>query len=940
MTRSRLAAKTASIFAVLILPLILTATAHCAFDSYYLYGPDAVTSALGAPPLATEYSRLDYLTNPALIGRLSASRYSLAYSTYPGIKTGNDATNITLSMARRRMGLSIILDRTDFEERDMIVYTTPFSKSDKRFLGANLSAFQYSTPDLTDAFSSTGVAAEGLNSTGFAADLGYSALWKNKIKYGITIQNLISTLESDRKGNDPRLEVFELPRIINVGTTMPVRPWLDGYVGVKYISEKRPSFGSTNDLYFYLGFVYRHQKSPVTFQTSYNREGNPATGDDQFIRVGAAGTYQNYTLALNSASYHNTYNSPLSLTATYKAEAGKPWYTDPGKANNTPPVPIAQKEPEKFEAPLPAPGKENKPEPPASNTAAVDKTEPAKPTPTTASTPANNPSSSQKPASVEEPENSIKITEYSIEPTIILIPSYKNSKFNDISSHWSKPSIIALGEKGYYPDLNSDFQPNTPISREEFYRLLFIYQISGVFSKPVTVFFKTPYPVTIDATLSSPDTKPISIQKGTYEKSGAKRLIINAKTLEDNDIFPGRYKLRLSLSSKGMADRYLDNYITVLDTSINFLSLAALAPAEKNARISDMITGFREIGIDASYLEKLESDKPLTRIEALMASFKLLDRPMSQDIPEASAFKDIATLNSRELKAITLATAKLPALDNSSLMGGYSDNTFQPDRPLTNAEAAVFVDRLRKLSKKDFDITFPTAPTPTPSNLIATTADIKTPIPSQKTGLTQTPKPPAPSPAPIAKLPLPSPGTVPVNNPVAAPPTSNPEPNQKPVTPKPSIAKSPNITPSPAPPSQYVVAGSYFTRDNALKSAAELQSQGFKPILVVEKIGATDIFHIAIAAFRTRQETDYFISRTHLTGNYSLTAMSFASPASAPASGSLISDIPGDTKPTTRQGESELELTMPGTSPIPGNFRRNIDEYTTAEDADPAHIIR
>ncbi len=97
------------------------------------------------------------------------------------------------------------------------------------------------------------------------------------------------------------------------------------------------------------------------------------------------------------------------------------------------------------------------------------------------------------------------------------------------------------------------------------------------------------------------------------------------------------------------------------------------------------------IAIEEGLLEgnkKFQPNKPATRLFITNLLVQLVGNNIDDNWEDATPlFKDVDNL-SKEEKAI-LAFAAL-----TKLVSGYSDNTFQPNKPVTRAEMAVFINRL------------------------------------------------------------------------------------------------------------------------------------------------------------------------------------------------------------------------------------------------------
>ena len=96
------------------------------------------------------------------------------------------------------------------------------------------------------------------------------------------------------------------------------------------------------------------------------------------------------------------------------------------------------------------------------------------------------------------------------------------------------------------------------------------------------------------------------------------------------------------------------------------------------------------IAIEENLLDgkKFQPNKPATRLFITNLIVQLVGNNIDDNWKDATPlFKDVDNLNKEE-KAI-LAFAAL-----TKLVSGYNDNTFQPNKPVTRAEMAVFINRL------------------------------------------------------------------------------------------------------------------------------------------------------------------------------------------------------------------------------------------------------
>lgn len=103
------------------------------------------------------------------------------------------------------------------------------------------------------------------------------------------------------------------------------------------------------------------------------------------------------------------------------------------------------------------------------------------------------------------------------------------------------------------------------------------------------------------------------------------------------------------------------------------------------------------IAIEEDLLEDtkhFQPNKPATRLFITNALVKLIGANLDENWEGATAlFKDVDNLNKEEKASLAFATL-------TKLISGYSDQTFQPNKPITRAEMAVLLNRVLNVKEK------------------------------------------------------------------------------------------------------------------------------------------------------------------------------------------------------------------------------------------------
>jgi len=874
--------------------------ARADFEGQYIYGRGAVSASTGGLSIGSRNDTLDYLTNPALINFVGNRRYIFSLGSYraPEFATGTLSYYI-VSYTMPNQSYTLSSGDEQGSSRDMFTYTIG-KRTSQYMLGAAISAFRYSTPSYSDMIRTI----PSDNGSAFTLDIGAYKEFE-KVRASVSIQNLIGNISgtANQFGRKPIL-----PVIYNFGISYPAREWLDVIAGFKIIKYQTLNMEtSQSGNMMYLGAEFHTPNQKFSARAGFQSEGVLA-GDqkDRAAIVGGGVRTENYDVQLAAYNYLNSYGSPIIATLSYKPDKGawkEPFIVKevPAPATSTPQITKPQ-----FETPLPSSnandsGKKIEPKPKPAPKADVETNEP-------------------KPAA---PSKSTQIAEFRVDPKIMLIPSLPGASFSDVGSHWAGSYVESLSKEGFYPDVSRQFfQPDAKAPRMEFYRLLFLTQLNRLFSSPINIYFKTPYPVTTEAYVISPKIQqPILLQEGTYEKPGPKRLVINRSmlndalkdALKDSDTLAGPYKLRLSVSNKDLLPKTLEDYITVVDTSMNFASIESKPPEERKAQIDSLKSNLSPLGINLDYLEGLLVDAGITRIEALHNLFDSASITPPKEFDRKYFFYDVGDLPYDEQSMIFVASRGLRSLEGKPLMGGYPDLTFKPNKEMTNGETAALIDRFRSLSPADFEP--PYEPPLSPE-------------------ITQ-PKPPS---ALISKIPSNSQTTSPDGK-MIPPPIVQPDistgrktgstsaSGKKPTSLSSHIASlPPDIKQSP---SYFVISGSFLTKESALGEISRLRTLKYNPFIVAENMdGSVMMLHVAVGAYASLGQAQAAVISVNPENFQPRIIMM---PASSAPSGISNAALPSAMKQKQDASQApkhaEGELMLKGESFIPWNLIQNINEY-------------
>ncbi len=852
--------------------------AFASFEGQYVYGLGAANASTASFAAGSRYNVLEYFANPALINLVSNKRYVFSIGDYKPPEWAEKGLKYYLiSQSERGKAYSFVSGDELGYKRDMVTYTVG-KRSKKYIAGVNISAFRYSTPPFEFEDESR-VPIPSDDGSGFTVDLGAYTEYSNKLKVGASLQNFITNIS---KTNDPYNRSVTLPSILSIGASYPLRDWLDVMVGIKSINAQSPDdLNSHREQMIYLGAEYHSRDKKISARAGFQSESTfTYPNSDRATNIGMGYRTDRYDLSFATYNLLTSFDSPSVITVGYQPASGK-WreeYTEQEK-----PKPAAATEPATPKGPVfeqPLPTTQSEPKENEKNDRPEKQTSPTE-------------------SSAAAPAKSTLIADFRIDPKIILLPIRNGAQFTDIDKHWANTYVAALSKEGYFPKSGKHaFQPNGIAERAEFYRLVFLTQLTRLFSSPITMYFKTPYGVSARAELSSPKLEqPVTIIEGTYEKTGLKRLVINAKMLEEalqnslgeDEIFAGKYKLRMSVVHQDMLPKTLEDYITILDTSMDFSAVSNSRPEEKKKQIDTIKNNLNAIGIDLDYLDGLLKESGLSRLEALRDLFRIAKVKTPKDFDRTNLFTDVRTLPDDDQATIFVASRGMASLNGKPLMAGYPDRTFKPSKEMTYAETAALIDRFRMLAPSDFEPPYNAPVIPEPL------APVAKPQQLQPSSL-------------ISNLPAP----------------------QRPIPPQGLISHVSKLpSSSKTGPSYFLVSGSFLDKLNALKEISRLRELKFNPFIVIENMDGMNLFHTAVSAHSSREQArlaelninpDYFQPRI-ITMN---TGGAFSTPTTSPVP--LPKSSRKDTQGPSRS-HAEIEMKLKGESFLPWNLIQDINTY-------------
>ncbi len=815
--------------------VLVSRPSHALFETQYVYGIGPHSTSNSALPALTFYSPFAYLSNPALIAFSEGTQYSIAFGKYKAVSDdGPELKHTLLSLIRENKAYTVYSYDEDGFNRESFAFTMS-RKYNSYIVGATMNVLRYSSPP----FPSPAPGADPVNDiipsddgSGFSIELGAYKEF-DKIRAGVSIQNAISYVSNYSFMNKYHSGTeTKLPIVFNIGASYPIRDWADFYLGFKHISYQRIRqphiIDDNNDTMIYAGLQYNMSGGSGAARSGYQNSSVIAGAyDDQALTFGADYVSGNYSASLATFNYLDAYNSPIVLGLSYKP-GDKPWQkSEKGKTGEEIPsetqVPAQPPKP-KYEPPLPAAESVSEPEPSYPKPIVKQVAEPV----------------------IPDDLNIKKLTvaaDFTVDPKIILLPSQSSSKFTDIDNHWSFSFVNSISSLGFYPEPSTKpFNPTADADRSEFYRLLFLTQISRKYKNPISIQFKTPYAVSAGSLLISPAlAQSVKLVEGTYERSGTKRLIVTRDILKKAAVPPGRYKLRLTIAHQDLAPNILEDYITILDTSIDFSQFAGLEESELRSRVQSLKNSLISLGFAVDYLDGLQKKSGLTRVEALREVFYAAGITPPVNFDKTGLFTDIWHLSQPDQSMIFLASRGMRSMENRPLMGGYPDNTFKPDRIISNAETAALIERYTRLQESDFDPPYlPPDTDPVPTSFRPAIVSDKVAIPSSRAQTN-------------------------ISIPVSSPS-------------KTTGAQS-------APQRFFVVSGSFLTQTAADAEMARLRELKYNPAVVIEKTDVLEIRHTAISSHNTREAAEKAASSVdtnHYTPN--IIALASSTPSTIPSS--------------------------------------------------------
>ena len=870
------------LFAALL--IFTSSPALSEFEAYNLFGAGAVSASMGGASVGSDRDTLDFLVNPALITRYDAARYSLSISSYKDKFGFSDYKQSIISMAKARKGYSLIIDDDGGITRDMFTFTAalPYGGGKKTAFGVNLAGFRYSTVPIvfpSPATGTTPVSFPSDNGSGFTLDVGVFKDFGKGIQAGLAIENLLSS-GSETETLTARRDL-ELPRMFNLSIRYPVMKSADLLLAYKSYSYSSGSSNSDRgDNLIFVGGEYRLDNpisarggfmSESAYSTETDARGNQTSDNDRSAPMGLGYVTDRFNVGLAILGYHNTFEKANSVLISYKKDESKPW-KEPLEPEPAPPeIPVPKPE-VKYEQPLPPAAKVEPSEEEKSLAGKQEESKDAK-------------GGYEEEKETEPARPRTKIASFSVDPKIMLVPKTLAERVQSVAGHWAQASIDSLAKIGFYNrERLESFSPGGKVPREEFYRLLFLTQITRFFDAPAVVLFNTPYPVSAGMWLSSPLMEtPVLLQEGTYDRAGQKRLVINRDLLLKNEILAGKYKLTLKVTGDKMRPEELEDYITVLDTSMDFSTLLNLENGERRNQITALKRNMETLGINVDYLDGLEKTGPITRLEALRGLFAAAAVQLPSEFEKDTLFKDIWQLPEEDQAAVFLASRGMDSLGGYALMNGYPDNTFRPEGQVTGAEAAALIDRFRDLKQADFEPPYQVAIKP---------QTFKTEI--------------------IASVPPP-------------PTAAGPKKGMQPV----SVSQLISDIQVPSRDAKFIITiGSYASSENADNAVGILTNNGYTPQVYAERLGTIVAHHIVVGRYDSEAAARAALMKMKPVPEFDFKVVSIyggATVALAPYSAAPAGKLPPRPKPPRKDAEGSMHLE--GSSFIPWNLIRNLGDF-------------
>lgn len=771
--------------------------AFAIFEKYNLYGLGANAFSLGAPAIPSRFDTLAYLSNPAFMTEIYGDYYVLSSATLNSSMNPELDYKYTLfgyTKAQKR-ALTLAITSDGGMQRKLLTYTFG-SKSNSMSYGLNISGYQYEFLDAQRQPAGDG--------SGFAMDLGVLLSEGDRLRYGMSIKNFISSTSSTEDTSHGSIS-RKLSQVMSLGMSYKLNRNMDMNLSYHRFrgDPTETSSEERNATAVVLGFEYSLPPgASVRVSGAKEKETLLPELSSRMALAGASYRTGNYDISFAMIGRGGMYNSSQALTLTYKT--GGTWDAPPPSLPAAEPLPDAATiEAQTFEDPLPA------------LTLAQAPTDLLAPNPAA-------PAYAQNAEPTASDAGALEIKNVRVSPLALLIPSYGKPAYTDTAGQWYAPFVTALAAEGFFANDNADtFRAAEFISREEFYRLVFLMQLSRMFREPVTILFSTEQPVNAEVTLGAPHLgSPVKLVSGKYETAGDKRLVLDRQLFLDKQVFPGRYKMRVALTSDDEQGD-IEEYITVLDSSIDFTGIKGLSGDLRGQRVDELIQRLGNLGLNITYLKDLGREGQVTRVEALQAALTALGASPPAGAGREAVFPDTLGLTDAERDAVFLGSRALRSLNGMPLMGGYADGTFRPDMAITRAEATALIFRALQANSADFKPPYaaPFMLANTPEHETAPTVD-------------------AP-PAPVA---------------VEAPP-------------------------------EYiymVVAASYLVEANAQKTMNKLAKKGVAATIVAETVGTGPAYHVVIGTYTRESDAHAAMAAFKMKG-YTPKVKAVAINASAPA---------------------------------------------------------
>ncbi|MEW5946005.1 MAG: S-layer homology domain-containing protein [bacterium] len=790
------------------------------FEYHLFYNAGAASYALGPGGMPSLDDPLGFVINPATLGTQRNKRFFLSFVNMTrgepiagnllelnvlGIQPGDQYEFVSTGLGVVHPGKDAIAVFRSREPglsyHDEITYTISRGRPEEEIVyGANLRVFRFKE-------------RAGTGKSGFLIDLGMYHSYRDNVHYGVVLRNIISS--SPELSRETWFIDSSIPKTLSLGVVYQrdEKMRLYGSYEAEIFSDAlfRDRFRRFNiGLEYLLGGNYTGRGSVSRHDMLTGADDNYASGGAGFRRerLGAdfAFMMKNYPFNRGSALTFSIESQPEAPPPPQVVEEEKP----------PEPLPVISSEEELGE----------------------------------------EPEEEEAPRVAREREVR-ELEELAVEPDVILAAQPFLKTLEDLDGHWSETSVKKILENGYFFDgVNGKFHPSDPVGRDEFYRLVFTVQLERLFRVPLQVKYFTPVAGAFTAELEGgAQGGKIGMVSVEVEKQGWQSVVVQPEILEEKRVAPGRYTLVCTLESDSGTFTG-EAPVTVLDTLLDFGKFERMAPADRKKEVETMKESLKALGVPLDYLDNLARDGNVTRIEALDAIFESRGVKAPAEADDVIIFSDVWSLGERQKRLVYLASRGMKPLGGVPFMAGYDDGTFRPAGPLTRAEAATLIVKLRGLGPGDFEPPF--AP---PSGIRAT--------------LEYAPKP---------------------------------------VTPKEGIeAKQ-----KPAPPETlfWLIALSTLSVDGARDFARRLLDEGRAPVIVKEIAGTAPMYHIVVGMYRTHAEAEAAKASLEA-GGYQIYLRAPSAGGAAPLT-TTVPPEPGAKKERKRGVNGEVSLDNP--PPVPDNL--------------------